>query len=421
MLEIGVAPEPERRLKIAIVHNAYQKAGGEDAVVQAEKSLLLRAGHEVSQYLRHNNEIESQSFYSNLALGVRTVWSSSSRNGLHGQLQKWKPDVVHFHNTFPLISPAAYYACRDLGLPVVQTLHNYRIFCPSGAFFRDGRVCEECFDKSRWLAVRHACVRQSRSATSATVAMLSFHHHYGTWTNLVDRYIALSEFSRAKFLSGGLPEEKIVVKPNFVVDDPGVGSHDQAYAVFIGRLSEEKGLRTLIRAWRRVGPRLHLRIIGDGPLHAELRSERYGLPTVHLAGHLSREESMKILQGARFLVLPSVCYENFPMTLAEAYACATPVIASRLGAMEELVKDGRTGLHFAPGDDNDLATKVQWACAHHDEMVQMGANARVEFEAKYTADRNYRMLIAIYESVTKSVPDQMLVRPLHVESQEHER
>jgi glycosyltransferase involved in cell wall biosynthesis len=386
-------------LKIVIVHNAYQQAGGEDAVVSAERALLLRSGNEVNQYLRHNNEIASGAFCYNVTLGFRTVWSSGARNELHRLLKEWKPDVVHFHNTFPLVSPAAYYACRELGVPVVQTLHNYRLFCAAGAFFRDGQVCEDCLTTYRWQAVRHACYRQSRGASATVVAMLSFHHWYGTWKKLVDRYVALSEFSRAKFVEAGLPAEKIAVKPNFVFPDPGVGDQQRDYAVFVGRLSEEKGLRTLLQAWSRVNPAYALRVIGDGPMLNVLQSElsRSGVRNVRLDGRLPRDKSLKVLQGAKLLILPSECYENFPVTIAEAYACGTPVIASRLGAMLEIVHHGRTGLHFVPGDAVDLAKKVEWAWAHADEMRTLGLNARTEYEAKYTAERNYQILMEVYQ------------------------
>ena len=397
--EVTVLADPRITVRVLIVHNAYQQAGGEDAVVSAEKALLLRAGNEVNQYLRHNNEIKSGGICSDIALGLRTVWSSGARNELHRRLKEWKPDVVHFHNTFPLVSPAAYYACRELGVPVVQTLHNYRLFCAAGAFFRDGQVCEDCLTKNRWQAVRHACYRQSRGASATVVAMLSFHHRYGTWKKLVDRYIALSEFSRAKFVEAGLPAEKIIVKPNFIFPDPRASSESRAYAVFIGRLSEEKGLRTLLQAWGRVNPRYALRVIGDGPLFNDLQSEisRSGLSNVHVYGRLPREASLEVLQGAKVLLLPSNCYENFPMAIAEAYACGTPVIASRLGAMQEIVHDGRTGLHFIPGDAGDLAKKAEWAWAHSDEMLEMGRNARMKYEANYTPERNYKILMEVYQ------------------------
>jgi glycosyltransferase involved in cell wall biosynthesis len=392
-------------LKIVIAHNAYLQPGGEDEVVNAESNLLTRAGNEVFEYFRHNNEIKAESAFSNVALGFRTLWSPAARNQLYLLLKKCKPDIVHFHNTFPLISPAAYYACRDLGVPVVQTLHNYRLFCAAAAFYRDGRVCEECLEKSRWQAVRHGCYRQSRSASAAVAAMLSFHHWYGTWKNLVNCYIALSEFSRAKFIEAGLPPEKIVVKPNFVLPDLGVGPESREYAVFLGRLSEEKGLRTLVQAWAHVNRNCPLRVIGEGPLLNEIRSEisRSALSHVRLDGRLSRQESLTALQGARIFILPSNCYENFPMTIAEAYACGTPVLASRLGAMQEIVHDGCTGLHFTPCDADDLAKKVEWAWAHPEEMRAMGRNARAEYELKYSAERNYNLLLAIYHQTIHRV------------------
>jgi glycosyltransferase involved in cell wall biosynthesis len=397
-------------MRVLIAHNAYQQPGGEDTVVSAEKDLLIRMGNEVCEYVRHNSEIKSGSPYSNIALGLRTIWSSTSRGELYEVLRAKRPDIVQFHNTFPLISPSAYYACHDLGVPVIQTLHNYRLFCPAATFFREGKVCEDCLGKSPWQAVRHACYRQSRSASAALAAMLSFHRWYGTWANLVDCYIALSEFSRAKFVEAGLSPEKIVVKPNFVMPDPGVGSRPREYAVFLGRLSEEKGLRILLEAWTQVYPSRQLRIIGDGPLQNEIRwkTSSASLSNVRLDGRLPRKGSLIALQGAKILIVPSTCYENFPMAIAEAYACGTPVIASRLGAMQEIVQDGRTGLHFAPRDAGDLAKKVEWAWAHPEEMLEMGRNARAEYEAKYTAERNYKMLLDIYQQVIqgarKSLP-----------------
>jgi glycosyltransferase involved in cell wall biosynthesis len=391
-------------MKVLVAHNAYQHAGGEDSVVRAERDMLLREGNEVSEYRRHNDEIELGGAWSRISLGSSAVWSHSTREELHRLLENCRPDVVHFHNTFPLISPAAYYACRDQGVPVVQTLHNYRLFCPAANFFRDGKVCEDCLENGPWQAVRHACYRESHIATATVAAMLSFHHWRGTWTNLVDCYIALSEFSRAKFVEAGLSPKKIIVKPNFVLPDPGPGSGPREYAAFVGRFSEEKGLPTLLKAWGRAGHDQQLRVIGDGPLFQQIQSElvRAGLRNVRLEGRLSRDESLKVMQGARFLILPSTCYENFPMTLAEAYACGTPVIASRLGAMQELVCDGQTGLQFTAGDADDLAIKVGWALGHPQDMRRMGIHARTEFETKYSSSKNYEALIAIYESVLRN-------------------
>jgi len=390
-------------VKILLLHNYYQQSGGEDAVVEQEKALLESKGHQVRLLTVSNDVISNIPSRAKAALG--TIYSRGSRVQVEKEIRSFHPEIVHIHNFFPLLSPSVYYACKAAGVPVVQTLHNFRLICPNALLFRDGKLCEDCLEKSRWQAVRHACYRQSRSASSAVAAMLSFHHWYGTWKNLVNCYIALSEFSRAKFIEAGLPPEKIVVKPNFVLPDPGVGPGSREYAVFLGRLSEEKGLRTLVQAWAQVNRNCPLRVIGEGPLLNEIRSEisRSALSHVRLDGRLSRQESLTALQGARIFILPSNCYENFPMTIAEAYACGTPVLASRLGAMQEIVHDGCTGLHFTPGDADDLAKKVEWAWAHPEEMRAMGRNARAEYELKYSAERNYNLLLAIYHQTIHRV------------------
>ena len=390
-------------MKILLLHNYYQQSGGEDAVVEQEKALLESKGHQVRLLAASNDAISNIRSRAKAALG--TIYSRGSRVQVEKEIKSFHPEIVHIHNCFPLLSPSVYYACKAAGVPVVQTLHNFRLICPNALLFRDGKLCEDCLEKSRWQAVRHACYRQSRSASSAVAAMLSFHHWYGTWKNLVNCYIALSEFSRAKFIEAGLPPEKIVVKPNFVLPDPGVGPGSREYAVFLGRLSEEKGLRTLVQAWAHVNRNCPLRVIGEGPLLNEIRSEisRSALSHVRLDGRLSRQESLTALQGARIFILPSNCYENFPMTIAEAYACGTPVLASRLGAMQEIVRGGCTGLHFTPGDAEDLAKKVEWAWAHPEEMRAMGRNARTEYELKYSAERNYNLLLAIYHQAIHRV------------------
>jgi len=291
---------------------------------------------------------------------------------------------------------------------VVQTLHNYRLLCPAAIFQRDGRVCEDCLGHVPWRGVLHACYRDSRAATAAVALMLSVHRWLGTWSKMVDCYIALTEFARAKFIEGGLPAEKIVVKPNFVHPDPMAVNHQssianhkspQGSALFVGRLSPEKGVRTLLAVWRRLGNRIPLRVVGDGPLRVELEAEavRHGLSSVCFHGWLAPERTIEVIKVARFLVFPSESYETFGRVAVEAFACAVPVIASRLGAMQEIVEDGRTGLHFTPGDADDLAAKVEWAWTHPDEMQEMGRAARAEYEFKYTAERNYPMLMEIYE------------------------
>jgi len=421
-------------ISILQFHNLYQQPGGEDGVMRGERELLCRAGHRVVEYVRDNREIAAYGLWQKGTLGLRTVWAWDTYHEVKALLRRERPDVAHFHNTFPLISPAAYYACQEAGVPVVQTLHNYRLLCPGAILARKGGVCHECMERGLWLGVWHRCYRESRAATAATALMLSVHRWLGTWSKLVDCYIALTEFARAKFIEGGLPEEKIVVKPNFVHPDPmdgnqesGVRSQHSAivnpqssipnpesqipnpesrpsYAVFVGRLSPEKGVRTLVAAWRRLGNGIPLEIVGDGPLRAELEADasRHALSSVSFPGRLAPDHVRAVMKGACFLVFPSECYEGFPLTIAEAFACGVPAIASRLGAMEEIVVDGRTGLHFTPGDADDLAAKVEWAWTHPNEMEAMGRAARAEYEAKYTAERNYQMLMEIYQKVLRA-------------------
>lgn len=392
-------------MRILIVHNHYQHAGGEDEVFRAEGELLRAAGHEVITYTRTNHEIALNGFVSRARVAAGTVWSRDSYRALRELIARKKPDVAHFHNTLPLISPSAYYACRDAGVPVVQTLHNYRLVCPAATFFRDGAVCEDCLGKAvPRPGVRHGCYRGSRAATAAVAAMLGAHRALGTWRDKVDVYIALSEFVRQKLVAAGLPAEKVVVKPNFVHPHPRSFRSAQAappfgpaeYALFVGRFWPEKGVRTLLAAWKRLAD-IPLNLIGDGPEHVEMKTLAATVDTIRFRGWLPRDRTLTALKRARFLVFPSEWYECFPMTILEAFACGVPVIASRLGAMAEIVADGRTGLHFTAGDAADLAAKVEWAWTHPHEMEAMGRAARAEFEAKYTAARNYEMLMHIYE------------------------
>jgi len=429
-------------MKVISVYNRYLSRGGEDEVFESEAKLLADHGCTVS-LVSERLEVP-ESFTKRLPLAIDAVWSRKWYREFENLICSSEPDVIHVHNVFPLISPSIYHACYAAKVPVVQTLHNYRLTCPGKILYRGGRVCEECLGRSPWRGVLHGCYRDSRAATAATALMLSVHRWLGTWSKMVDCYIALTEFARAKFIEGGLPAEKIVVKPNFVYPDPMAvaamspspnirdhlagetpalqgedcsgtlrarnmhGDHRSPlqgeFALFIGRLAEEKGVRTLVAAWKRLGNGIPLEIVGDGPLRPELEKTAscLGLSSVSFTGHLTPEHLAPILKSARFLVFPSEWYEGMPRTIIEAFACGVPVIASRLGAMQEIVEDGRTGLHFIPGDADDLAAKVEWAWTHPNEMQEMGRAARAEYEFKYTAERNYQMLMDVYERVLGS-------------------
>lgn len=355
--------------------------------MEAEAALLASRGHAVERFLRHNDAIADMS---RLDAAVQTVWSAPAARDFEAVLRAFRPDVVHVHNTFPLMSPAIYWVANRLRVPVVQTLHNFRLLCPGALFLREGRVCEDCSGRLPWRGVVRGCYRESRPASAALAGMLVVHRAAGTWRNKVSRYIALNEFCRAKFVAGGLPAERIVVKPNFV-DFSAPAEVERAGFLFVGRLSAEKGVTALADAARQV-PGVALRVAGSGPEASCLA----GIAGVAALGALDGSTVRAEMGRAMALVLPSIWYENFPRTLVEAYACGLPVIASRIGALAELVRDGETGLLFEPGNAADLADKLRWAQAHPQRMAEMGRKARALYEAEFTAERNYAQLMAIY-------------------------
>jgi glycosyltransferase involved in cell wall biosynthesis len=387
-------------MKVLAVHNRYQQPGGEDQVFLAEAALLERYGHQVVRYSTHNDRVAEMK---RLALAGAALWNHSTYRELRTIIHRERPHVAHFHNTFPLISPAGYYAARAEGVPVVQTLHNYRLLCPNALFFRDGRVCEDCMGKAiPWPGVVHKCYRGSRAASGVVAAMLAAHRALRTWTEMVDVYVALTEFARCKFIEGGLPTGKLAVKPNFVLPDPGPGRSGEGHALFVGRLSPEKGVATLLAAWEHLRGRVPLKIVGDGPLRGQVVEATSRHPQMRYLGYRPAEEVQALMKEASVLIFPSEWYEGFGRVVAEAFATATPVIAADLGAIGELVDHGRLGLRFSAGDPEDLAAQVEWFLSHPEKHAWMRRQARAEFEAKYTAERNYESLMQIYQSALEN-------------------
>lgn len=387
-----------------LVHNYYQQPGGEDQVFAAEADLLESHGHRVLRYTAHNDRVAE---LSRAAQAKATVWNAATYRDLRALIRAERPRVAHFHNTFPLISPAAYYAARAEKIPVVQTLHNYRLLCPNALFFREGGVCEDCMGKALpWPGVLHACYRASRPSSGAVATMLTAHRALGTWKGAVSTYIALTEFARRKFIQGGLPAQKVTVKPNFVDPDPGLGQGRGGFMLFVGRLSQEKGIETLLAAWEQLDKKdrkVPLKIAGDGPLAPKVAQAAKRLETVEWVGRQPKGKVLSLMKDAQALIFPSVWYEGFPMVIAEAYAVGLPVIASDLGSMSSLIEHGRTGLHFRPGDSEDLAAQVRMVSAQPAKVGQMREGARNEFEAKYTAKRNYTLLMEAYRKVAARV------------------
>lgn len=388
-------------MRVLMLHNLYQQPGGEDVVVEQERVLLESQGHEVQLLTESNERIGGLGAY--ISTACNSIYSRSSGRTISKTIAEFRPDIIHVHNFFPLISPSAYFACERAGVPVVQTLHNFRIICPGATLFRSGHVCEDCLGRQvPWPGVRHKCYRENFLGSAAVATMISIHRGTGTWANKVSGYIALTRFARHKFISGGLPPAKLFIKPNFLLEDPGLGARDGNFALFVGRLSPEKGVRTLISAWKSLPDKYFLKIVGSGPLERELRSIAGEHSNMEFLGRLPRESVYALMDHAQFLVVPSEWYESFPVVVAEAFARGLPVIASNIGSLAELIDDGRTGFLFQPGNADELAFSVHRAFEHKDEMDSISQSARMEFQSKYTAQRNYESLMQIYSTVLQS-------------------
>jgi glycosyltransferase involved in cell wall biosynthesis len=381
-------------MRVLMVHCRYHIRGGEEESYESERQLLREAGIEVDAYEDDNQRVDE---VGNLRAARDTVWSQGTYRAIRARLRAERHDVVHVHNFFPLISPAVYYAAQAEGCAVVQTLHNYRLVCPSAIFYRDGRICEDCLGKAvPWPGVLHACYRGSRAGSAVVAGMLVGHRLLQTWRRQVDVYVALNEFMRQKMIAGGLPAEKIVIKPNFVSPDLGPGDGSGGFALFAARLNAEKGVPLLLAAWERLGARIPLKILGDGPMKATVERAAARMPAIDYLGRRPLGEFYELLGRARFFVLPSTWYEGLPRVISECYARGTPIVASAIGAMAEVVIDQRTGLHFRPGDVEDLVTKVSWLLDHPNEQTRLREAARAEFEARYTAPVNLERLLVIY-------------------------
>src|SRR5687767_3058688 len=389
-------------MRILKVHNYYIQSGGEDTVFQAETALLRSRGHEVIEYLEFNKKIESMN---KAFVALQTVWSQLSYRKMKQFLRNTRPDVVHFHNTCPLISPSAYYACQDLGIPVVQTLDNQRLICPATSFYRDGKLCLDCLGKTPpWPGILHACYHNSRLHTAVVSSMLTVHRLMGTWQSKVDLFLCSTNFYRDLFVQAGLPSAKIMVMPHFVQDEFGneATKSSEDYAVFVGRLDPEKGIDTLIKAWMHLG--FPLKIRGNGRLDGMVQTfvKQHHMDHVEFVERMEVHELSNLISKARFLVMPSEgYYETFGMVIIEAYSRGVPVLASNIGVVPELVSDKQTGLLFEPGNALDLAEKAQWMWHHAAEADLMGKNAYKVYKERFTQEQCYKALMEAYERLKK--------------------
>lgn len=383
-----------------MVHNHYQQWGGEDQSTQEEVTLLRNYGHEVEFYRRHNDEIKEYGKLRLAGLFFEPTWSPRTYREVSALIDRFQPDVIHCQNFFVLVSPALFYAAARKRIPTVYTLRNFRLFCPISYFMREGKICEECMTHSLLRGIRYGCYRGSSAQTASVALMLKTHRLLKTWENKVDGYICLTEFSRQKFIEGGLPAEKLVVRPNFMNSVPPLTDEERSYALFVGRFSPEKGIKTLIEAWRQI-PDVPLKLLGDGELRPWVEDyiRQHNMTNVEIVGFVKSEQVLEYQRRALFLVMPSVWYETFGRVILEAYSVGTPAVVSNLGAMAELVDDGQTGLRFAPGDADDLARKARHALDHRTQLAAWGQAARAKLEAQFMAPRAHDRLIDIYQQV----------------------
>jgi glycosyltransferase involved in cell wall biosynthesis len=396
-------------LHVLVLHNRYRQAGGEDAVVRSEIELLRSRSVKVTEF-SVSNDAEPGNKGGFVQLGLSAIWSRSSYRQIRQICADIRPDIAHVHNFWMKLSPAAHYACKEAGVATVQTLHNFRLFCVRADFLLDGQICQDCLGHLPWRGITRRCYRESACASAAVGGMIAAHRFLSTWRTHVDAFIALSEHSGAKFVEGGIPEQKLFVKPNFLEDAaaPLLLPSDSNVVLFVGRISEEKGLELLLDAWRDVRRKAQgtLRIVGGGSLRGQLEQQArcYGLSAseVQFTGELPYSEVMGEIGRARALVLPSLCFENCPRTLLEAFCNGRPAIVPNRGSLDELVRHEQTGLKFAAGNQHRLSDVLVRLLSSSAEVNAWGANARVEYLSRYTPTASFEKLMQIYQFALKS-------------------
>jgi len=386
-------------MRILTVHNHYGHylTGGEGNVLDAESELLEMHGHKVRKYVRTNSEVLNASLFDKIRAFWEAPWSENGYEAISREIKHFRPDVVHVHNFFLIISPSIFRAAKDAGVPTVATLHNYRLLSPCSQLIRNGKICELCLNRNPWRIMFHRCYRNSFWASLLRYRVYYMSKNKHRWLDDIDAFIALTQFGKDKFVEGGLPAERIYVKPNYVPDFSGLqlDYFHREGAVFVGRLSAEKGLKTLMNAWRRID--YPLAVLGDGPIRGEIES--LAPKNVSFFGTVSHQEVLEQMKKAKFLVFPSEWYEGFPCVLVESLSMGLPVIASSLGAMAEIIDDGRTGLLFEPGNSEDLCKKVQILIEDRQLGKQIGLAVRQEYLDKYTPEKNYKILLDIYSRI----------------------
>lgn len=377
-------------MKVLFIHSRYKLSGGEDSVLALEEKMLNDRGVEVKVVIFENKDIKG--FLKKATTFFTAIYSFKAKKKIAKEISSFKPDIIHVHNFFPLVSPSIYDAARTCNVPVIQTLHNFRIICPGALLLRDGKVCEKCIQGNFLNAIYHKCYRDSYFGSLSLASSDFIHKTMNTWNTKVDAFICLTSFAKKKFVQSGIDEAILRIKPNFVDSETSISTDDRKnIGLFVGRISQEKGIMNLIKIHDKMDGKIIF--VGDGPLLNRLK----GLSNYIILGRKPQNEIAEYMKTASFLIFPSICYEGFPMSIVEAYSNRLPVIASKMGAMEEIVIDGKTGCHFLPDDLEMMADKINWAFQNYSELREYGENAYLEYTDKYTSDINYSILLKIYE------------------------
>ena len=384
-------------MKILMLHNRYKIPGGEDVCTHMQVDALRSNGHYVELVEESNEHVDV------LGMGrtaVRTIWSQESFSRVEQLLAEKEYDVMHVQNFFPLLSPSVYYAAQRHGVPVIQALHNFRLLCPEGTLYRDGRVCMDCVGRNvAWPGIKHACYRGSRAGSSVVAAMSSTHRLVGTWKNRVDLYVTPSQYAMDAYVQAGWDPKMISVIPNFVDPDPGLGSGSGGYALYVGRLARAKGIETLLAAWQQLGLNHPLKIAGDGDLRAVVERAAEEHPSITYLGPVSHQRASELMGEAMFVIVPTVGTETFGLVVAEALATGTPALVSDTAALAELIDEGGNGLLLRPGDSQHLADSVDWMFTHPEQLAAMRQSARATFLSRFTRDRASELWMVAYRSV----------------------
>lgn len=389
-----IVPRPANQdaMKALLCHNYYQLRGGEDQLFEDEANLLRERGHDVELFTIHNDSIKQSGSF---RTATNAIWNRDICRQLSSRIDQFRPDIMHVVNTFPLISPAIFHLAKRKQVPVVATIQNYRYFCAQAMCFRDGSACEACLGKLPWRSIVHKCYRNSRIGSTVVSSVQMVHRIRRTWQEAIDVVCAASEFSKSKLIAAGFSADQIVVKPNFLTKDPGFRATSGEHAIFVGRLSPEKGITTVLEAWG--DSQRRLQIVGDGPERASVEAAARRNPNIDYLGQKSNDEIFDLVGSAACLLFSSTGYESMPKTLVESLAVGTPVIGSDVGSVPEIIHDGETGLIYKGGDANSLSESIERFFSDPQSAVEMRSRCRAVYDQKYTADQNYESLILLYE------------------------